>query len=586
MSLSDDPFDCFGDDDYDDDDSEDEFQVPEITQNDQDHAATSMNARRQLLVEQANARIDNRTTEDASTSTSTSTSASDNLTSASASASASTSTPEELVELQPTVNLPFPPPLYMGPMKVVTSNDIGGNRGYIATQDLQPGTLLLVEQPIFTWPDEQIGSELGLVSIQGIFTHENADKIIDDLQGLYPTKEQIDDIIRENGGGGGGGGGEKSKDATLLSQDEKIQIKDMMEIMEMQHSGADMDATVELAKHCGIQIDEIDVYRMLLAMRYNGFGSGIYLHFAMFNHEFDANCIKFIPEKNDHDAQSQSQRCCYSEVRTTQFVRRGDPLTLDYLDPREQSHATKRRHLWDQHRFDIGDLQSIPLPHLREMDLVGDQYPPSAPDNLDHDSDTYHVESALKELEEQHNEIKLTWNLISRLNEGGDDAIELFERSKAMEMAAFEMITLVQDKLRNPVHILLIRCCRLYLDVAEVLLRMGAQLSPGLTPNQESRVMANFVCASHVLLPLQVKYLGKHHVDVARTNHDLGTSINLMISRCPEWLWGKQGTQLDEFSTFAKCQRMEAMYMKEFRRIDAMYPKDAEEKLQGKGDRQ
>ena len=34
-------------------------------------------------------------------------------------------------------------PLYMGPMKVATIDDYGGGRGYIASRDLEPGTLLL-----------------------------------------------------------------------------------------------------------------------------------------------------------------------------------------------------------------------------------------------------------------------------------------------------------------------------------------------------------------------------------------------------------------------------------------------------------
>ena len=37
-------------------------------------------------------------------------------------------------------------------------------------------------------------------------------------------------------------------------------------------------------------------------------------------------------------------------------MRAGEALTLHYVEnPREVSHATRRRMLWDQHRFDIGD---------------------------------------------------------------------------------------------------------------------------------------------------------------------------------------------------------------------------------------
>ena len=474
---------------------------------------------------------------------------------------------ENLPELPPAVEVPFSPPLYLGPMRVVKSDDIGGNRGYIATQNLRPGTLLLVEDPIFEWTDDQIGSELGLVSIQAILKHGNASNIVKEIEGLYPTKSHVEEII---------GGSENGR---VLSRDEKIQIKDMVEIMQMIHSGKKMDATLELSKKCNIELNEMDVYRILLAMRYNGFGSGVYLHFAMFNHDHDSNCIKFAPEKN-HQASSNSKYPSYSEVRTTKFVKRGDPLTLDYLDPREQSHATKRWHLWDQHRFDIGGLESMRRGVLRGMEQVNGQDPPSSRDTLDRDADTFHVESALKELKEQQNEIKLAWNLMKNLKEDGEDVLKLFEHSKAMAEATFEAIGAAQQKLRNESHILMIRCCRLFLDVAEILLEMGDQLShhfgsSSFGPIGGYKTMANFVVTCHQLLPLEIQYLGGDHPDVARTNHDLANMINSMISHCPRELYKCHPS----YSSFGKCQKMEAKYMSDFRRIDLLYPKDADMKI-------
>jgi hypothetical protein len=541
-----DPFACFGD----DSDSDSEYQ--QYNEVDTDYK------KKQLLLEHANERI-----------------AANNNTPVTRDEDPGTiqvpinEKPENLPELPPQVEIPCSPPLYLGPMRVVKSDDIGGNRGYIATKDLKPGTLLLVENPIFEWTDEQIGSELGLVSIQAILKHEHACKIMNEIQALYPTKDNVDEIIRGK------------KDVNLLSQDEKIQIKDMVEIMEMIHSGKEMDATLALAKQHGIQMDDVDVYRMLLAMRYNGFGSGIYLYFAMFNHDHDANCIKFAPEKNGADPNAKAENCkTYSEVRTTKFVKRGDPLTLDYLDPRDQSHATKRWHLWDQHRFDIGDVSCIQQDTLRGMELVNNQYPPSSRDTLDRDSDTFHVEIALKELEEQQNEVKLAWSLMKSLKEEGEDVLKLFEHSKALGVATFEAIEAAQNNLLNHSHILLIRWCRLYLDVAEIVLEMGGLLSRHFSsssfgPIGGYRIMANFVVTCHRLLPLQVKYMGSEHPDIARTNSDLANMINSMISHCPGELYNCH----DCYGSFGKCQKMEAKYRKEFRRIDGYYPKDAEEKI-------
>lgn len=93
----------------------------------------------------------------------------------------------------------------------------------------------------------------------------------------------------------------------------------------------------------------------MLTLRYNGFDSGLYLRFdfAMFNHDEDPNCVKFRPTP---EMESTSSERYYSEAQTTRTVKKGEALTLHYLEnPREVSHATRRKILWDQHRFDIGD---------------------------------------------------------------------------------------------------------------------------------------------------------------------------------------------------------------------------------------
>ncbi len=50
-----------------------------------------------------------------------------------------------------TSSLPWPlrPPLYLGPMALCDElPDEGGGRGYVATEDLPPGTCVLIEEPI------------------------------------------------------------------------------------------------------------------------------------------------------------------------------------------------------------------------------------------------------------------------------------------------------------------------------------------------------------------------------------------------------------------------------------------------------
>jgi SET domain-containing protein len=102
-----------------------------------------------------------------------------------------------------------------------------------------------------------------------------------------------------------------------------------------------------LAKECGTinpdssSLKTMEINRLLLTLRYNGFESGLYLHFSMFNHDEDPNCIKHRPEEESE----QKVPYNFSEARATRFVKKGEALTLHY-----------------QHRFDIGDKDVLFIP--------------------------------------------------------------------------------------------------------------------------------------------------------------------------------------------------------------------------------
>ena len=148
-------------------------------------------------------------------------------------------------------------------------------------------------------------------------------------------------------------------------------------------------------------------------------------------------------------------------------------MTISYLDPRELSHATRRHHLWEQHRFDIGDGDTDGL--LREMDLVGGKIPKSSKHHRREDA-ALHLEMALEELEGHMAEIK------SSIHDG--------EAAKAMEMGSLELVASATDQLENESHVLLIRVRRLHLDAAEAVTRLRTD---DLTPAQINGVMCRFV---------------------------------------------------------------------------------------------
>ena len=103
----------------------------------------------------------------------------------------------------------------------------------------------------------------------------------------------------------------------------------------------------------------------------------------MFNHSCTPNCIKYQPTTHsgaqagsssqprsspsgsaNGDAPSAAASSPYSasEVRATRWIAAGEPLTLSYLDPREQARQVRDRQLWDQFRFKCQCPLCSPLP--------------------------------------------------------------------------------------------------------------------------------------------------------------------------------------------------------------------------------
>lgn len=177
-------------------------------------------------------------------------------------------------------SLPWPsrPPLYLGQMNICKTLGKGGGRGYVAAEDLPPGTCVLIEEPVVRgWSDNQIGKKLGLESIQFLLQKQNAQEIVECIEELHPRKKHVDAVLQ--------------KESEATEPLDRVQIMNMM--VEMNACGSHeqrVKALVAYAKENGIRnadgsnIENEDINRILLTLRYNGFDSGLYLHFSMFNH--------------------------------------------------------------------------------------------------------------------------------------------------------------------------------------------------------------------------------------------------------------------------------------------------------------
>jgi hypothetical protein len=476
---------------------------------------------------------------------------------------------------QRTALLPWPnnPPLYLGPA-IVEKLPLGGGRGYTAQHDLPPGTCILIEEPFVKgWSEQQMGKRLGLESIQHLFERDNAQSIVQCMEELHPTKVKVDSVYQGN--------------ADEISPLDKIQILDMI-------SSADSDAShyeevqslINYAKDKGINnsdgtnLNSRDINRLLLTMRYNGFDSGLYLHFSIFNHDEDPNCIKFRPST---DGTHQRH---YSEARTTRFVKKGEALTLHYLEnPREVSHATRRKILYDQHRFDIGDNEAfkkflrltddtdLRKKAVYESELVHGSFPESNRTGSKEDSGgdppaSCNIENSLDDLEDMVVELQAVF--LSKPDEGKSMSSTSFERAAALELTVWELITAAKASLGNNNHILLSRCRRLHLDSIEILLEHCSAI---LDNKASTELMARFLPSARELLESQKLRLGNDHTDVARTSNDISMAIQALLSHSPKRLLS---LQLDDMHSLDQCSRFEHSCRKEKERIERLFPKDAD----------
>lgn len=456
----------------------------------------------------------------------------------------------------------WPDPMYKGEILLVSPLPVGGGRGYVATKPILPGALVLVESPMMIWPEEQLGKKLGMVSVKHLIEHPNASQIVHDLEDFYPSKWQVVRCHRNE------------DDAIENGSEEHEQISKMMQFLrselvssseEGESEGPNNQETiqelldlVQLSQKLGVrsrdgsELIDIDIIRLLLVLRYNGLESGVYRHVAMLNHDDYPNCAKFLPT----DGKS------FSEVRTTRRVQPGESLTISYL-PRVVSHASRRKVLWEQHRFDIG------IKHLKgeryKMELVGKSLPPSPIQGVVDETLTDRIENATEELEKMQREIEASLHL------SPISSHETSETVKALEQTALELYKESGEQLQNLNHILLIPILSLHMDICALVLRDAS-----LSNSVQIGVVSRQILSAYHLLPLQKALLGADHFDVARTTLDLADSISQLLSRSAKTLCD---LNLPSMGTFAAWSTFEHETRKEHNRIKALYPHDVEKHI-------
>ena len=457
----------------------------------------------------------------------------------------STLDPVDLTHLEP-CQVSWDPPLYVSPdIMLVSSLPVGGGRGYVALKDLKPGALVLVEEAIMSWPDEQLGQPLTLESVQRLFHQPNATKIVHCLEDFHPSKAAVDSTVES---------------------DSPEQVETMLESLQEKHKADPIlaqltkDAQSMSIKHRdGSVLSANDMLRLFLALRYNGLESGLYTHVAMLNHDCKPNCVKFLPNSGQSDLPST-----YSEVRTTCGVKAGESLTISYM-PKLVSHASRRRHLWEQHRFDIGVNMKA---DLRRMEIINGGLPSSSKEYADEESLSSRIERSIAEMELMYATIK------DSLDQPPSNSAENWEHAKALEVTSLELLEESERQLHNNNHLLLIPCLVLHLDACELVIDQDAKRQ-SLSHTQRCKLLSRTVSTALRLVELQKLFWGDCHFDVARTYLDLSQAIEELLGESQLQLLTALELNRGDLKTFRDWSAFEHKCRKEHERIKDCYPRDA-----------
>ncbi|KAG5183735.1 hypothetical protein JKP88DRAFT_316135 [Tribonema minus] len=262
----------------------------------------------------------------------------------------------------------------------------GGGRGMVVDTDVAPGTLLLAETPVvpmasFAEREEAgIGPEEMCVMDLLMEPPEEAGPKYRDAQKLHPQclpnaasrrrgrcceqssapqrrcsqplarRRRTQQQQRKR----------RTHPCSPRSQDLAAVSPDKLRQLRARHDAVIAAAAeTDTARALGLRAD--DVLRLLCALHWNGwrsrcccvrvaarrFETGMYLHHAMLNHSCRPNCIKWAGV----DAQYGGRRQQRSDLQAVRHIPAGSEVTVNYIEPPEQSLRSRSRLIAAQFDF-------------------------------------------------------------------------------------------------------------------------------------------------------------------------------------------------------------------------------------------
>ena len=251
-------------------------------------------------------------------------------------------------------------------IKYSSVKNVGGGRGYILTNDVPTGTLLLLEKCAVRLPSQTKTYEIGLEhptvallysTLSRDVTDLKVSKDILDLKELYPkTNDELSEDYRLRKDD------EFGKDLNVLvdmlmeerKTKEKVVSKEKNTTIESETksnntngangaNGANSSSKNKKQKQKEKKKLRDECYNMLCSIHCNAFVNGLHFHLAMLNHSCQPNCVK-LGHTNIHGNK-------ISAIWTTKDLKKGEEATISYLLPRMQSLRSRREKL--QRQFDF-----------------------------------------------------------------------------------------------------------------------------------------------------------------------------------------------------------------------------------------
>lgn len=387
-------------------------------------------------------------------------------------------------------------PLAVGPIELDESlESVGGSRGYVAARDLEPGTQILVEQVYIPWPRdvEPADDEFFVATLESVLSRPDYRDIMDHLSFLYPR--ELGDLP-----------------ADVLAAGRAKYDDQIAELV---------------GNFSDLPLHHDELLQNVFTMQCNAFDSGVFLYNAIFNHDCNPNCVKFTPETSvAGDGEG------ISEVRVAKRVAKGEPLTISYLYPREQSRERRQKNLREQFGFECM------CPLCKRGDSV---LPPPA--------------TAAQANSQEANMIEL-----EKVLAGSEEMLKGSEASAATVLSiALEALSDALEMTAHD-HIVFMRIHKLVADCCDLLLKS--------LPGKDVREYAIlFLRSSYELLELQRGLLSPDHIDLARTLNDVSQGIQLLLSLDQKALL----EEFPEWKDFRQASIVENQYRQEYRRIKKLY---------------